>query len=85
MKTLSTESRRQLERTAIEARDVAQGGARAALEALACTTTRPYAHMTPAKRRLRQKLRAHARQLGDRPDTRSGRSRDRSSRARVCL
>ena len=72
MKTLSTESRRQLERTAIEARDVAQGGARAALEALAVHHHEPYAHMTPAKRRLRQKLRAHARQLGDRPDTRSG-------------
>ena len=72
MKTLSTESRRQLKRTAIEARDVAQGGARAALEALAVHHHEPYAHMTPAKRRLRQQLRAHARQLGDRPDTRSG-------------
>ena len=35
MKTLSTEYRRQLERTVIEARDVAEAGARGALEALA--------------------------------------------------
>ena len=72
MKTLSTEFRRQLKRTVIEARDVAEGGARAALEALAVHHHEPYAHMAPAKRRLRQQLRAHARQLGDRPDTRSG-------------
>ena len=72
MKTLSTEFRRQLERTVIEARDVAEGGARVALETLAVHHHEPYAHMAPAKRRLRQQLRAHARQLGDRPDTRSG-------------
>ena len=72
MKTLSTEFRRQLERTVVEARDVAEGGARVALEALAVHHHEPYAHMTPAKCRLRQQLRAHARQLGDRPDTRSG-------------
>ena len=72
MKTLSTEFRRQLERTIIEAREVAEGGARVALETLAVHHHEPYAHMAPAKRRLRQQLRAHARQLGDRPDTRSG-------------
>ena len=72
MKTLSTEFRRQLERTVIEARDVAEAGARGALEALAVHHHEPYAHMTPARRRLRQQLRAHARQLGDHPDTRSG-------------
>ena len=72
MKTLSTEFRRQLERTVIEARDVAEVGARVALEALAVHHHEPYAHMAPTKRRLRQQLRAHARQLGDRPDTRSG-------------
>ena len=72
MKTLSIEFRRQLERTVIEAREVAEGGARVALETLAVHHHEPYAHMTPAKRRLRQQQRAHARQLGDRPDTRSG-------------
>ena len=72
MKTLSTEFRRQLERTVIEARDVAEGGARVALETLAVHHHEPYAHMTPDQRLLRQRLRAHARQLGDRPDTRSG-------------
>ena len=72
MKTFSIEFRRQLERAVIEAREVAGGGARVALEALAVHHHEPYAHMTPAKRRLRQQLRAHARQLGDRPDTRPG-------------
>ncbi len=72
MKTLSTEFRRQLERTVIEARDVAEGGARVALEALAVHHHEPYEHMTPDQRLLRLRLRAHARQLGDRPDTRSG-------------
>ena len=42
MKTLSTEFRRQLERTVIEARDVAEGGARVALEALAVHHHEPY-------------------------------------------
>ena len=72
MKTLSTEFRRQLERTVIEARDVAEGGARVALEALAVHHHEPYEHMTPDQRLLRLRLRAHARQLGDRPDTCSG-------------
>ena len=79
MKTLSTEFRRQLERTVIEARDVAEAGARVALEALAVQHHEPYGHMDPEQRTLRRRLRAHARQLGDRPDARSGGSRHRSS------
>ena len=72
MKTLSTEFRRQLERTVIEARDVAEAGARVSLEALAVQHHEPYGHMDPEQRTLRRRLRAHARQLGDRPDARSG-------------
>ena len=72
MKTLSTEYRRQLERTVIEARDVAEAGARVALEALAVQHHEPYGHMGAEQRTLRRRLRAHARQLGDRPDARSG-------------
>ena len=45
METLSTEFRRQLERTVIEARDVAEAGARVALEALAVQHHEPYGHM----------------------------------------
>ncbi len=72
MKTLSTDYRRQLERTVIEARDVAEAGARVALEALAVHHHEPYDHMGTEERTLRRRLRAHARQLGDRPDARWG-------------
>ena len=72
MKTLSTEFRRQLERTVIEARNVAEAGARVALEAIAVHHHEPYEHMASGRRTLRHRLRAHARQLGDRLDVRSG-------------
>ena len=66
MTTLSADLRRQLERTVMQARDVAETGARAALEALAVAEPQPYVHMDTAQRALRLRLRAHARQLGDR-------------------
>ncbi len=66
MKTLSTEIRRHLKRTVMEARDVAEAGARAALEALAVDHHEAYEHMSEEQRTLRRRLRAHARQLGDR-------------------
>ena len=72
MKTLSTEHRRQLERTVVEARDVAEAGARGALDALAVHHHEPYGHMSAEQRRLRNRLRAHARHLGDRVDARTG-------------
>ena len=72
MKTLSTEHRRQLERTVVEARDIAETGARGALEALAVHHHEPYGHMSGEQRRLRNRLRAHARHLGDRVDARTG-------------
>jgi len=56
----------------IEAREAAEAGARAALEALAVHHYEPYPHMKPAQRQLRNQLRARARQLGDRQDA-SGR------------
>ena len=72
MNPLAPELRRLLERTAGDAREVAERGARAALEGLAVHEREPYAHMTPEQRALRRKLRVHARQLGDRRDPRSG-------------
>ena len=72
MKTLSTEHRRQLERTVVAARDIAEAGARGALEALAVHHHEPYGHMSGEQRKLRNRLRAHARHLGDRVDARSG-------------
>ena len=72
METLSTELRRQLERTVVEARDVAEAGARGALETLGVHHHEPYDHMSGEQRKLRNRLRAHARHLGDRVDARSG-------------
>ena len=68
----ASELRNKLERVVIEARDAAEAGARAALEALAVHHHEPYPHMKPAQRELRNHLRARARQLGDRQDA-SGR------------
>ena len=73
MNVLPTDLRKQLERTVSCARDVAETAARAALEALAVHNHEPYPHMTPELRALRNKLRAHARQLGDQRDAGSGR------------
>ena len=72
MKTLSTEHRRQLERTVVDARDIAEAGAQGALEALAVHHHEPYTHMSSEQRTLRNRLRAHARHLGDHVDRRSG-------------
>ena len=69
MPALPTDLRNKLERVVIEARDAAEVGARAALEALAVHHHEPYPHMKPAQRQLRNHLRARARQLGDRQDT----------------
>lgn len=72
MPTLASDLRNKLERVVIEARDAAEAGARAALEALAVHHHEPYLHMKPGQRELRNHLRARSRQLGDRQDT-SGR------------
>ena len=72
MKTLSPNLRWQLERTIADARDVAETGARVALEGLAVHHREPFAHMDANQRALRQRLRARARQLGDSRDPRSG-------------
>ena len=71
MKTLVPNLRRQLERTVAEARDVAETGARMALEGLAVHDPEPFAHMDAGQRALRQRLRARGRQLGDSRDPRS--------------
>jgi len=68
MPTLGSDLRNKLEKVVVEARDVAEAGARAALEALAVHHHEPYPHMKPAQRTLRNHLRARARQLGDQQD-----------------
>ena len=49
----------------MQARKIAEGGARHALEALALHEPDPYRHMDEAQRALRRQLRAQAKQLGD--------------------
>ena len=71
MQSLATVLRRQLERTVVGARASAEAGARGALEALAVHHHEPYSHMSEAQRKLRKRLRAHARHLGDRVNARA--------------
>ena len=67
MKTpLTPNLRNQLEGAIVSARDVAETGALAALESLAVHEREPYRHMNSEQRALRNRLRAHGRQLGDR-------------------
>ncbi|HEY4933144.1 MAG TPA: SAM-dependent DNA methyltransferase [Terriglobales bacterium] len=65
MSAIPTNLRRQLENAIKQARKIAKGGARKALEALAVHEPDPYRHMDEAQRDLRRKLRAQAKQLGD--------------------
>ncbi|MEQ2010157.1 MAG: SAM-dependent DNA methyltransferase [Limisphaerales bacterium] len=76
MSSLPRELRNQLQRAVLDARSVAETGARKALEALAVHEADAYDHLSPAQRQLRRQLRAQARQLGDTEDTqRRGRYR----------
>ena len=70
--TLTVDLRKRLERVISGAREAAEAGARAALESLAVHHREPYEHMGSEERKLRRRLRAHGRQLGDRRDARSG-------------
>ena len=70
---LSPILRKQLERAIVSARDVAETGARIALTALAVNEREPYQHMSLEQRALRNRLRAHGRQLGDRRHAGTGR------------
>ena len=72
MTMLALPARRQLERTIADARGIAEEGARAALQALAVQHREPHPHMGEPQRSLRRRLRAHARQLGDRHEAESG-------------
>ena len=72
MQTLPPQTRRQLERTVADARDAAEEAARTALQALAVGDRDPYNHLNEPQRHLRRRLRAHARQLGDRRDAATG-------------
>jgi hypothetical protein len=69
MPTLSREYRRKLENTVAQARAIAEEGARKVLaDQYAVHHHEPWPHMTADDRKLRNQLRAHGRQLGDRRD-----------------
>lgn len=65
MQPLDKGLRSKLERTVREARDIAEAAARASLEQLGVGEINPYAHLNEDERKLRVRLRAHGRQLGD--------------------
>jgi hypothetical protein len=69
--TLSREHRRLLENTVAQARAIAEEGARKVLrDQYAVHHHEPWPHMSAEDRDLRNQLRAHGRQLGDRRDAR---------------
>ncbi|MEJ7711061.1 MAG: hypothetical protein WKF84_14650 [Pyrinomonadaceae bacterium] len=65
MNQLHPNLRNRLEETVLDARGVAETGARAALERLAVGAAEPFKEMSADERSLRNRLRAHGRQLGD--------------------
>jgi hypothetical protein len=65
MPALASDLRRQLEHVIIQARDVAEAAACAALTRLAVDAARPFDHFPEAQRQLRNRFRARARQAGD--------------------
>lgn len=71
MPTLSRDHRRLLETNVTQARTIAVDGARKVLtDQYAVHHHEPWPHMTSEERELRNQLRAHGRQLGDRRDDR---------------
>ncbi len=72
MSPLSTDLRNQLAKAIKDARRVGDAGARNALAALAVDRHEPHGSMASPERRLRNRLRAHGRQLGDRRDPKTG-------------
>ncbi len=72
MTSLDRNLRKQLENKVKEARRVAEAGARQSIEQLAVHHHEPWGVLTPEQRKLRNRLRAHGRQLGDQLDERKG-------------
>jgi Eco57I restriction-modification methylase len=72
MTALPSDLRKLLEKAIVQARQVAEDGARKALDSLAIGRHEPHASMSPEDRSLRKRLRAHGRQLGDERDKQKG-------------
>jgi len=65
MASLPKELRKRLEKASKRARGVAEGGSRQVLESLAVHHYEPWKHLNTKQQELRNRLRAHGRQLGD--------------------
>jgi len=72
MGALPSALRNQLAKVCVAAREAAETGARSALQSLAVHHHEPHGSMTPEQRDLRNRLRAHGRQLGDTRDPKRG-------------
>jgi hypothetical protein len=72
MPALPSDLRKTLKATVVKAREKAEGGARDALTALAVNASEPFASMSEEERKLRNRLRARGRQLGDQRDPQKG-------------
>lgn len=72
MASLDRNLRRDLENAVKKARRVAEAGARQAVEQLAVGHHEPWSALSLDQRTLRNRLRAHGRQLGDRLDEKKG-------------
>jgi hypothetical protein len=72
MTSLDRELRKDLEKTVKQARRVAETGAHKAVEQLGVGEGDAPKHLSPNQRALRNRLRTHGRQLGDRRDVKSG-------------
>jgi hypothetical protein len=68
MAILTRELRNILESTVLQARRAGEAGARKALDHLAVPEKDAWSGMTPDQKKLRNRLRAHGRQLGDKRD-----------------
>jgi hypothetical protein len=69
---LNKKLRKQLETTVIKARDIAEQAAQEALTRLSVGEASPASYLDDEQRALRNRLRAHGRQLGDQRDARTG-------------
>lgn len=72
MASLERNLRKDLERAVKKARNVAEAGARQAIAQLGVGEPEAPKHLTAEQRALRNGLRAHGRQLGDRRDSKTG-------------
>ncbi len=72
MTSLARALRKHLEKTVCQARRIAESGARKAVAQLGVGEAEAPKHIAAAQRALRNRLRAHGRQLGDRRDPRTG-------------